>query len=712
MSALLIVESPKKAQHIGHILGNGWQVKATLGHIRDLPVTGEAAYVRPPDFAMRYEILDTKHKEIVSGLRAAAQSADAVYIATDPDREGEGIAWHVCQVLKIKPGEAKRVSYQEVTETAIRKALLAPRPVNMRLVAAQEARRALDRMVGWEVSPVLSNSIGAKASAGRVQSPALALVVERERAIKSFKPTAFYQVLAHMPGKDGVSGWRASWIDGTKEGEYFQDKAFAQALADALPSMPLVVSKAESKPVRRAPAPPFTTSSMQMDGARALKVGVEDIMKAAQALFDKGHITYHRTDSPNLSEEGEALLRTALEKAGLPVVEKPRRWKAKGDAQEAHEAIRPTKPMAEDAGEDANQRALYQLIRKRALASQMPDAIYQQTSCTLNGGTFHWRDLSRPALFRAVGSMLTDPGWRALYTESEDEGEGGEGKETEAANPVPKLSVDDKLKAERGEMVSKKTKAPPRYTESTLIKALEDHGVGRPSTYASIIKVLYKRDYMKRKGKAPALYATDLGEQVVDALRPFDFAGLAYTRVIEESLDLITEGKMPPRDLLAKSYADIQSTIATMPKGADNSQPCPVDGCGGTVSRRESKKKKGSFFWVCSNRDNHNLLQDKDGTPGEPFGDQVESNTDGPACPECGKPTGRYETSKRHGFFRCAKGHGTWWDDKGSIGKLWETLPAGKGGKAKPEAAGKKSGGKPAGTRRGKPSAPRSSIMD
>ncbi|EGQ62535.1 DNA topoisomerase I, putative, partial [Acidithiobacillus sp. GGI-221] len=196
---------------------------------------------------------------------------------------------------------------------------------------------------------------------------------------------------------------------------------------------------------------------------------------------------------------------------------------------------------------------------------------------------------------RGVG-WLTDPGWRALYTESEDEGEGGEGKETEAANPVPKLSVGDKLKAERGEMVSKKTKAPPRYTESTLIKALEDHGVGRPSTYASIIKVLYKRDYMKRKGKAPALYATDLGEQVVDALRPFDFAGLAYTRLIEESLDLITEGKMPPRDLLAKSYADIQSTIATMPKGADNSQPCPVDGCGGTVSRRESKKKKGRSF--------------------------------------------------------------------------------------------------------------------
>jgi Topoisomerase IA len=363
--------------------------------------------------------------------------------------------------LKIKPGEAKRISYQEVTESAIRKALAKPRPVNMRLVAAQEARRALDRMVGWEVSPILSRAIGAKASAGRVQSPALRLIVERERAIKSFKPTPYYQVVAHMPGDKGA--WRAIWQDGTKEGEYFQDKAFAQALADAIPTMPLAVSKAESKPTRKSPAPPFTTSSMQMDGARALKIGVDDIMKAAQALFEAGAITYHRTDSPNLSEEGETMLRETLKKIGLPVVETPRRWKAKGDAQEAHEAIRPTKSDRENAGEDKNQQALYDLIRKRALASQMPDAIYQQTSCTLDGGKFQ----EKPAIFRAVGSVLTDPGWQALYQESEEDAEedGKDGKESEkvAANPVPKLSVGDKLRADRGEMLAKK----PRHRPAT-----------------------------------------------------------------------------------------------------------------------------------------------------------------------------------------------------------------------------------------------------
>ncbi|MHB8314445.1 MAG: type I DNA topoisomerase [Acidithiobacillus ferrivorans] len=690
MSKLLIVESPKKASHIRHMLGSGWDVKATLGHIRDLPLTGESAYVRPPDFAMRYEILDTKHKEIVAGLRAAAKSAEAVYVATDPDREGEGIAWHVCQVLKIPPKEARRVSYQEVTETAIRKAIQSPRPVNMRMVAAQEARRALDRIVGWEVSPVLSRLLDAKASAGRVQTPALGLIVERERAIKSFKPTAFYQVLAHMPGKDGVSGWKAFWIDGTKEGEYFLDKPFAQALADALPSMPLVVSKAESKPVCRAPAPPFTTSSMQMDGARALKVGVEDIMEAAQGLFYDGHITYHRTDSPNLSEEGETLLRDALQSAGLPIIERPRRWKAKGDAQEAHEAIRPTfdkvPPSAEVAGEDANQRALYQLIRKRAMASQMPDAIYQQTSCTLDGGMFQ----NRPAIFKAVGSVLTDPGWKRLYQESEDEDSSAE---NEAANPVPKLQVGQGLRAERGEVLNKTTKAPPRYTEATLIKALEDHGVGRPSTYASIIKTLYKRDYMKRKGKAPALYPTELGESVVDALLPFDFAAVDYTREIEESLDKITEGSMNPRVLLEKSYRDLRKTLDEMPQDERNIS-CPVDGCGGTVRRMESKRQKGRYFWACSNRDAHALLQDDDGKPGAPFAERAPQSpeSEGPTCPDCETPTGRFTTGNGHGYFRCPKGHGSWWDDNGALGKAWEPMPAGKGGKSvkkAPEKTGK-----------------------
>ena len=297
---LLIVESPTKAKHIQHFLGSGWQVKASLGHIRDLARTGDASYVRPPDFKMNYEVTDDKHKEIVAGLKSAASKADGVYLATDPDREGEAIAWHLAQVLGIKAATALRVTYQEVTESAVLKAVANPRNLNMPLVAAQETRRALDRIVGWEVSPPLSRSLNTKASAGRVQTPALRLIVERERVIRKFKSTTWYQVLAVMPGVDG--SWRATWQDGMPDGEYFQDKPFADALARSLPSIPLTVTAAESKPARQAPPPPFTTSSLQMDASRALKIDAEQVMKLAQALFDDGYITYlkfrHTASSP------------------------------------------------------------------------------------------------------------------------------------------------------------------------------------------------------------------------------------------------------------------------------------------------------------------------------------------------------------------------------------------------------------------------------
>ena len=660
---LLIVESPTKAKHIQHFLGSVWLVKASLGHVRDLEKTGEKSHVRPPDFKMNYAVTDDKHKEIVAGLKAAADKAEAVFLATDPDREGEAIAWHLCQVLRIKPSEAERVTYQEVTESAVKKAIANPRGMNMRLVAAQEVRRALDRMVGWEVSGPLSSAISTKASAGRVQTPALRLITEREKAIQSFKPTPYFQIIAKMAG-----GWQATWQDGTKDGEYFQDNAFAWALAEALPSLALLVTKAESKPTRKAPQPPFTTSSMQQDGARALKCGTDEIMKAAQALFEAGAITYHRTDSPNLSKEGEDLLRQALESAGLPVVETPRRWKVKGDAQEAHEAIRPTDPDQVQAGDDATQRALYDLIRKRALASQMPDAVYQQTSCVMDGGEFQ----CRPVVFKASGSVMTDAGWRALYIESADD---DEEQPAEAANPVPVLQERTKIGASGGEVVSKSTKAPPRFTESTLIKALENHGVGRPSTYASIIKVLFSRGYIQKKGTAPALYPTPTGTAVVDALAGrFDFADLDWTRAVEDDLDGITAGQVDPRVTLTKVWESLQSGLSKMPAGAaPETKPCPVDGCTGQVRRLESKKKSGAFFWACSNRDGHGLLADENGEPGQPFDSQPKAEAQGPDCPKCKKATGQFSTKNGKPYYRCGKCGVAWWPDAdgAGLGKKW-----------------------------------------
>jgi DNA topoisomerase-1 len=655
--------------------------KASLGHVRDLIRTGDASYVRPPEFKMNYQITDDKHKEIVDGLKSAASKADSVYLATDPDREGEAIAWHLAQVLGIKASTALRVTYQEVTEAAVLKAVASPRNINMPLVAAQETRRALDRIVGWEVSPPLSRSLNTKASAGRVQTPALRLIVERERAIRKFKSTTWYQVLAAMPGVDG--SWRAIWQDGMPDGEYFQDKAFADALAAALPSMPLTVTAAESKPARQAPPPPFTTSSLQMDASRAMRIDAEQVMKLAQALFEKGMITYHRTDSPNLSQEGEDLLRGEAQRRNWPLSEKPRRWKAKGDAQEAHEAIRPTDASDLGAELDTQEKALYGLIWKRAMASQLTDAIYQVTTATLAGGTFQ----NRAAIFKATGRVLTDKGWRRLYAESSDEDEGEE-KDPEASNPVPSLTKGAALTADRGETVEKKTQPPKRFTQATLIAELERHGVGRPSTYASIIKVLFSRAYIEQKKQA--LVPTDLGERAIDALLPFHFSDVDYTREIEETLDRIAQGQAKGRELLAKAYTDLQETLGTMPAGeGPETAPCPVEGCGGSVRRLESKKKHGTYFWACSNREAHGLLQDADGQPGKPFEERQAKapEAQGPGCTKCKQPTGQFTTSTGKPYYRCQKCSTAWWPDKGDaavMGEKWKAMGGkGKGGKKK-----------------------------
>ena len=669
---LLIVESPTKAKHIQHFLGDGWIVKASLGHVRDMP---KDAYVRPPEFKMNYAISDDK-KETVAGLKAAAAKADAVFLATDPDREGEAIAWHLCQVLGIKPSEARRVTYQEVTEQAVKKAVANPRGMDMRLVAAQEVRRGLDRMVGWEVSGPLSNVVGSKASAGRVQTPALRIIVEREQAIRAFKPTPFFQIVAHMAG-----GWRAAWVDGTAEGEYFQDKAFADALAATLHTLNFAVTEAESKPTRKGPPAPFTTSTLQQDGSRALKIGTEAVMKTAQWLFENGNpdgggvITYHRTDSPNLSTEGETLLRNTLEGAGLPIASTPRRWKVKEGAQEAHEAIRPVDPEIEVVtGADAIQQGLYDLIRKRALASQMPDAVYQQTSCALDGGAFQ----GHPTIFKATGSVMTDPGWRTLYIESADDDD----QPAEAANPVPVLATGSTVKPERGEVLSKTTKAPPRYTEATLIKALEDHRVGRPSTYASIIKVLFARAYMEQRNGKPPLYPTALGESGISALvGKFDFADLDWTREIEDSLDQITQGQAQPRIILQKVWDSLQTGLQAMPAGAVAvTEPCPIDGCDGQVKRLESKNKPGSYFWACSIKDGHGLLQDNDGKPGQPFADRPKATpeAEGPVCKKCKVATGKFSTKTGKPYFRCQKCGGAWWpskEDETALGEKWKAMP-------------------------------------
>ena len=345
----------------------------------------------------------------------------------------------------------------------------------------------------------------------------------------------------------------------------------------------------------------------------------------------------------------------------------------KEGAQEAHEAIRPVDPEIEVVtGADATQQALYSLIRKRALASQMPDAVYQQTGCTMDGGMFQ----GRPAVFKATGSVMTDPGWKKLYQESEEEE-----TEHDAANPVPVLTQGATVKPERGEVLAKTTKAPARFTEATLIKALEDHGVGRPSTYSSIIKVLFARAYMEQKGAKPPLYPTALGEAVVTALAGrFAFADLDWTREIEDALDAITQGQAQPRVTMQKVWDSLQVGLGNMPAGAVAvTEPCPIDGCDGQVKRLESKNKPGSFFWACTNKDGHGLLQDADGKPGQPFADRpkAESQGQGPVCKKCKQPTGKFSTKTGKPYFRCQKCGGAWWpskEDAAALGEKWKAM--------------------------------------
>ncbi len=652
---LLVVESPTKAKHISHILGREYTVMASVGHIRDLPVTGEEAYVRPPDFPLNYVVSPGK-ADVVNKLREAAKKADEIYLATDPDREGEAISWHLSQVMELR--DPKRITYQEVTEGAIRKALSQPRTLNLNLIAAQETRRGLDRMIGWEVSGVLSRTIRTKASAGRVQTPALRLIVERERLIRNFSAVDYFSVQAFFPGN-----WHADWDSGE---DHFPDRDFAERLAKAVPGLSFKVKKATRTTKKQPPQPPFTTSNLQKAGSRALKTGIEEIMKIAQSLFEQGLITYHRTDSPNLSREGEAMIRKEAGKRAIPLSEKPRRWKASGGAQEAHEAIRPTNPARETAGSTEMEKKLYHLIWSRAMASQGADALFEVTSATFETNEFE----GGKRVFKATGSRLTSPGWKAVYgIEDEEPSPDKEKGDQGTTNPVPALTAGEELTADKGLAIARQTKPPGRYTQSSLVDALEKNGIGRPSTYASIMKVLFSRGYVEEIRKS--LQPTTIGESVVDALTGrFLFSEIDYTKEVEQSLDEISEGKLTQQAVLQKVWDDLTTNLKNMGSGGrvDGPQaPCPL--CGQRVVRLVSKK--GFPFWKCQDPSCGRLFTDQSNQPGSPFAERQPPNHEGAPCPVCEKATGRFLTAKGAIYFRCDEGHGTWWSQGGKIGKEW-----------------------------------------
>jgi DNA topoisomerase-1 len=618
MSKLVIVESPGKIDKIKSYLGDGWEVAACYGHIRDLP-ENEMGFT-PPDFRPVY-VSDDRGAATIQKLKRLASKADAVYLATDPDREGESISWHLKEALGLD--SPLRVTFGEINAPAVKRAVVNPRNIDMKGVAAQELRRVLDRDVGYSVSPALCKQAGVKLSAGRVQSPAVRLVVERERAIRSFKPTQHF-------GVELIFGdWSANWnvkplLVG--DAEYMLDRAFAESVAKVRNVEVVSFDASEGK---RGPPAPFITSTLQQAASNKLGFDPEYTMKLAQTLYEsglghEGAITYMRTDNPNLPDEALADLFVEAQKRGLSMADEPRRWKAKEGAQIGHPAIIPTHFDIEEAGSTDDEKALYRLIWQRAVACQIEDALYNVRKTTLRGAVD-----GKAVMFEATGRVLKRKGWLAVL-DGDDTEESGE---AESSNPIPALTVGQSITASDGKLLVKRTKAPSRYTKASLIKKLEDEGIGRPSTYASIMKNIETRGYIE--DKARQLHATKLGETVVDGLvGHFSFIELDFTKWMESTLDRVAEGKAGYKATISEFHATLMgeldkygSVIAIKP-----AFPCPD--CGRALHRIPSPKEAGKFFWGCGGHPACEVtLPDLNGKPGPK---KVAAKPSGHKCPGCG----------------------------------------------------------------------------
>lgn len=572
---LVIVESPAKAKTIQKYLGRGYRVTSSMGHVRDLPKRDLAIDVEH-DFQPVYEI--TKQK-VVSELRQAVRDADAVYLATDPDREGEAIAWHIREAVNLpKRIPIHRVVFQEITRNAVQQAIQSPRRIDENLVHAQQARRVLDRLVGYQLSPLLWDKVKRGLSAGRVQSVAVRLIVEREREVEAFVPVEYWTIeadLLKVAGSGPRDTFRATLVerDGKRLDKFaIANQEQAQQLVSALSDARYTVQKVARKDKRRGPAPPFTTSTLQQEAGRKLGFSAKKTMSLAQRLYEGvdvggdegtvGLITYMRTDSTNISAEAQAearqLITTRFGQEYLPEKAPVYRTKAKG-AQEAHEAIRPTSssrtPESVSGKLERDMARLYELIWKRFVASQMAHAIFDSTTVDIAAAC---ANAPTPYLFRATGSVLKFPGFLAIYNVSLDEGEEDEDSERR----LPPLAEGEALNLMQLLPIQHFTEPPPRYTEASLVKDLEQLGIGRPSTYASIISTIQEREYVALAEKK--LIPTTLGRVVTDLLVAHfpNIVDYDFTSALEQQLDDIAEGSKAWVPVLRDFYGPFQQTLA------------------------------------------------------------------------------------------------------------------------------------------------------
>lgn len=605
---LLIVESPSKAKTIEKYLGKDFRVLASVGHIRDLPKSNRMAIDIPAGFVPHYEVVKGKEK-VISEIKSLAKKADEIILATDPDREGEAIAWHVAEAVGLK--DLKRIVFYEITKEAIEEALEKPRAIDTGLREAQEARRVLDRLVGYDLSGLIWKKVRYGLSAGRVQSPALRIIMEREREIRAFNPVTFWTITAHLEDKAKNDLTFFSSKEPT-------DKKEVEEILSLAKKNSWKITDIKETEVARTARAPFITSTLQQTASSRLGFAPSQTMGIAQKLYEAGHITYMRTDSTNLGGAARKDIENVVKKKyGENYFESHVFAKKSKNAQEAHEAIRPTHMSAEFAGNTEVEKKLYQLIWQRTLASQMKSAQIMRTKVVAN-----INDSSIPD-FWLNGSRILFDGWLKA-----DKASAGEDV------ILPKLSVGDDLKLLSIDSEEKQTEPPARYSEAGLIKELEKRGIGRPSTYASIIKTLTDRGYVDKISKA--LYPTDTGDVVSSFIEEHfpTYISDSFTAEMENELDDIANGERTYKKTLSDFYTPFQKAVKSKDKiekvtnlgKAPNGEKCPV--CGGDMIVKLGKSGK---FLSCEKFPECSGARTIDGK-------ELQGPKDtGELCPKCGK---------------------------------------------------------------------------
>ncbi|MDP4000466.1 MAG: type I DNA topoisomerase [bacterium] len=679
---LVIVESPAKARTIERYLGPGYKVLASYGHVRQLPRKDGSVDV-DNDFEPKYEPIPDSKKH-VAAIKKALKDSDALLLATDLDREGESIAWHLTELIgkDLKAKEVGRITFDEITKGAIQDAIKEPRQIDRQLVSAQEARQSLDYLYGFTLSPLLWRKIRYGLSAGRVQSVALRLIVEREREIDAFKPKPYWTLDVELKQpkesdeKLATFGAQLAEDRGEKLKQFDLTDERAKELAEQLPQHPVVVESVEEKERKRRPAPPFTTSTLQQEASRKLGFAARRTMRTAQQLYEgidtgggdrTGLITYMRTDSVNMANSALAEARKVIEDSYgeeyLPP--EPRRYKVKSKgAQEAHEAIRPTSftrtPDGLKAKLTTDQLKLYSLIYKRAMASQMEEAIFLQTAARIKAG----RD--GEAILKATGSQVKFPGFIKLYLEGTDDSNGnGSGANGASADPsgdnlLPALAEGDPLELLKAGSERHETQPPPRFTEATLVKTLEEYGIGRPSTYASIISTLQDRKYARVDQRR--FFPEAVGMIVSDLLTNHfsKYVDYQFTSELENELDEVAEGKEAREPLLKQWWGPFKALVDKKDKELKKDdvahektdKPCPECGeaHGGHLMKKLSRF--GGQFYACSRYPECKFTAPLEEEQAETK--EAEEQAKGEKCDKCGSPMtvkrGRFGV-----FFGCTK---------------------------------------------------------